>query len=277
MLDLLRDRDHPDRDRRRRLRHLLRRGHRRGHLPRLLLRRARPGRRRGRPARWCRSRCAFGGVPLEYAIGEASVGVPGVPAGCGEVHQRWGRLPWAERRGAGDQPGPQRRRSCPPRRPAPWSSVAPALPARASAPRSTRPAASFSRAATCCSIPGLDLALSILAGEGPAAFYTGRVGADPRRHGPGRRRRDRPGRPGGLPGAAGAGRAGDARRDARVRAARPEQHDRDDLRALPADLPSLPRRRASRGAGSRAHRAWTGRRSATPRTCRSSTPTATPA
>ncbi|MFI5935815.1 gamma-glutamyltransferase [Actinoplanes sp. NPDC051494] len=36
----------------------------------------------------------FGGMPQEYEIGGASVAVPGVPAGCGEVHRRWGRLPW---------------------------------------------------------------------------------------------------------------------------------------------------------------------------------------
>src|SRR5436305_9880539 len=36
----------------------------------------------------------FGGVPLAYEIGGASVAVPGVPAGAAEVHRRWGRLPW---------------------------------------------------------------------------------------------------------------------------------------------------------------------------------------
>src|SRR3954468_22542595 len=36
----------------------------------------------------------FGGVPMRYEIGGASVGVPGVALGCGEVHRRWGRLPW---------------------------------------------------------------------------------------------------------------------------------------------------------------------------------------
>ena len=38
----------------------------------------------------------FGGMPQVYSIGGASVAVPGVPAGCGEVHRRWGRMPWAE-------------------------------------------------------------------------------------------------------------------------------------------------------------------------------------
>jgi gamma-glutamyltranspeptidase/glutathione hydrolase len=38
----------------------------------------------------------FGGLPQIYSIGGASVAVPGVPAGLGEVHRRWGRLPWSD-------------------------------------------------------------------------------------------------------------------------------------------------------------------------------------
>ncbi|MET0425376.1 MAG: gamma-glutamyltransferase [Actinoplanes sp.] len=38
----------------------------------------------------------FGGIPQVYSIGGASVAVPGVPAGCGEVHRRWGKLPWEQ-------------------------------------------------------------------------------------------------------------------------------------------------------------------------------------
>lgn len=38
----------------------------------------------------------FGGVPIPYQIGGASVGVPGVPAGCAELHRRFGSLPWKE-------------------------------------------------------------------------------------------------------------------------------------------------------------------------------------
>src|SRR5688572_29049238 len=38
----------------------------------------------------------FGEVPLPYEIGGSSVAVPGVAAGCGEIHARWGRLPWAD-------------------------------------------------------------------------------------------------------------------------------------------------------------------------------------
>ena len=36
----------------------------------------------------------FGGVPLEFAVGAASVAVPGVPAGCEVLHRAFGRLSW---------------------------------------------------------------------------------------------------------------------------------------------------------------------------------------
>jgi gamma-glutamyltranspeptidase/glutathione hydrolase len=38
----------------------------------------------------------FGGVPIPYSIGGASVAVPGVPAGCAELHRRFGRMPWLD-------------------------------------------------------------------------------------------------------------------------------------------------------------------------------------
>src|SRR4051794_23583686 len=38
----------------------------------------------------------FGAMPQVCSIGGASVAVPGVPMGLGELHRRWGRLPWAE-------------------------------------------------------------------------------------------------------------------------------------------------------------------------------------
>jgi gamma-glutamyltranspeptidase / glutathione hydrolase len=38
----------------------------------------------------------FGGVPIPYSIGGASVAVPGIPAGCAELHRRFGRMPWLE-------------------------------------------------------------------------------------------------------------------------------------------------------------------------------------
>ena len=37
---------------------------------------------------------AFGSEVIPYDIGMATVAVPGVPHGCGAIHQRWGRLGW---------------------------------------------------------------------------------------------------------------------------------------------------------------------------------------
>ena len=39
---------------------------------------------------------AFGGVPLEFSIGAASVAVPGVVAGCEALLTRFGTLPWRD-------------------------------------------------------------------------------------------------------------------------------------------------------------------------------------
>lgn len=37
---------------------------------------------------------AFGSQVIPYDIGMATVAVPGIPHGCGALHQRWGRLDW---------------------------------------------------------------------------------------------------------------------------------------------------------------------------------------
>jgi gamma-glutamyltranspeptidase / glutathione hydrolase len=115
----------------------------------------------------------FGGIPQVYAIGGASVAVPGVPAGCGEVHRRWGRLPWRD-------------------------VVAPAveaartgvvlLEAHARTLAACAPALAYGEGAACYQPggvllaagdrlhhPGLDAALLALADDGPATFYTGDI------------------------------------------------------------------------------------------------------
>jgi gamma-glutamyltranspeptidase/glutathione hydrolase len=48
------------------------------------------------PAPMSRLQITFGGIAQAYSVGASSVGVPGVPAGCGELHARWGRLPWEQ-------------------------------------------------------------------------------------------------------------------------------------------------------------------------------------
>jgi gamma-glutamyltranspeptidase/glutathione hydrolase len=117
---------------------------------------------------------SFGAVPVQYAIGEASVAVPGVPAGCGEVHRRWGRLPWREvvapavglARSGVALPAAQART---------LATVAPALLPGVGALIYSRDG-KLLEGGDLLHHPGLDHALTILAEEGPASFYTGEVG-----------------------------------------------------------------------------------------------------
>ena len=117
----------------------------------------------------------FGGVPLEYAVGGASVAVPGVPAGCGELHARWGRLPWRDvvepasalaRHGA-PLPEAQARTLV---------SLAPVM-LRGDGATIYAPDGRLLGGGDLLYHPGLDHALSRLADEGPSVFYTGALGA----------------------------------------------------------------------------------------------------
>lgn len=116
----------------------------------------------------------FGGVPLSYSIGAASVAVPGVPAGCGEVHRRWGRLPWQRvvepavtlARSGVVLPAAQARTLV---------AVAPALVPGEGADIYS-PGGRLLEGGDLLHHPGLDVALEALAEEGPAVFYTGRFG-----------------------------------------------------------------------------------------------------
>lgn len=113
----------------------------------------------------------FGGVPQVYSIGGASVAVPGVPAGCGEVHRRWGRLPWAEvvapalalARTGVVLPAPQARTLI---------SCAPALAYGEGAAYYT-PNGKLLEGGDLLFHPGLATAMEGLAAEGPSIFYTG--------------------------------------------------------------------------------------------------------
>jgi gamma-glutamyltranspeptidase / glutathione hydrolase len=118
---------------------------------------------------------AFGGLPQEYSIGGASVAVPGVPKGCGEVHRRWGRLPWES------VVAPARELA------ATGSVVTEAhartldfcLPALAYGEGSEiyQPGGKRLAGGDLLRHPGLDAALGTLAAEGPDAFYTGSLAA----------------------------------------------------------------------------------------------------
>ncbi len=123
------------------------------------------------PAPMSRLQISFGGMEQSYSVGASSVGVPGVVAGCGELHNRWGRLPWDQL-------------------------VAPALRlAGDGVPLPAEHAAVLRSVEDCLLIgegaiayapegellepgdhvhhPGLDRTLHLLADGGPAAFYRG--------------------------------------------------------------------------------------------------------
>lgn len=117
----------------------------------------------------------FGGVPLAYEIGGASVAVPGVPVGAAEVHRRWGRLPWR----AVVEPAIGLARSgvvLPAAQARTLTSVYQALvPGEGAAIYS--PGGRLLEGGDLLFHPGLDLALATFAEEGVEAFYTGWVGS----------------------------------------------------------------------------------------------------
>jgi gamma-glutamyltranspeptidase/glutathione hydrolase len=115
----------------------------------------------------------LGGVPMSYSIGEASVAVPGVPAGAAAVHDRWGRLPWhtvvapaigLARCGV----------VLPAAQALTLTSVFPAL-IPGAGEEIYRPGGRLLGGGDLLYHPGLDEALTILAEQGPCAFYTGGI------------------------------------------------------------------------------------------------------
>jgi gamma-glutamyltranspeptidase/glutathione hydrolase len=116
----------------------------------------------------------FGGVPLSYSVGGASVGVPGIPAGTAEVHRRWGRLPWDRV----VEPAITLARSgvvLPDEQARTLTSVAVALVPGAGA-EIYQPNGRLLVGGDLLFHPGLDVALGALAQDGPEVFYTGRIG-----------------------------------------------------------------------------------------------------
>lgn len=116
----------------------------------------------------------FGSVPMPYEIGGASVGVPGVPAGCGEVHRRWGRLPWHRV----VAPAMSLARSGVVLPTAQARTLVTVMPALLPGPGGAiyAPGGTLLQGGDLLHHPGLDTALATLADEGPAAFYTGWIG-----------------------------------------------------------------------------------------------------
>ncbi|MDP9799088.1 gamma-glutamyltranspeptidase/glutathione hydrolase [Catenuloplanes nepalensis] len=115
---------------------------------------------------------AFGAVPVTYSIGGASVAVPGVPAGTGEVHRRWGTLPWSRV----VEPATLLARTGVPL-PAEHAHTligcGPAL-SYGAGEVVYRPEGRYLNAGERLFHPGLEAAMTELADEGPSVFYTGR-------------------------------------------------------------------------------------------------------
>ena len=113
----------------------------------------------------------FGGMAQVYSIGGASVAVPGVPAGLGEVHRRWGRMPWtavveqatALAKTGVVLPAPQARTLL---------SCVPAL-AYGEGAGAYTPNGKVLEGGDVLYHPGLATAMDALAHEGPSVFYTG--------------------------------------------------------------------------------------------------------
>jgi gamma-glutamyltranspeptidase/glutathione hydrolase len=128
-----------------------------------------------RPGPMTRVEIYFGEVPIDYQIGGPTVAVPGVPAGCGELHQRWGQRPWAdlvrpavELAATGTALPAMHARAL--------TSVWPAL---AVGPGAAiyEPGGELLRAGDTLFHPGLAGALEVIAADGPQACYTGEIGA----------------------------------------------------------------------------------------------------
>ncbi len=121
---------------------------------------------------------SFAGVRVPYAVGGATVAVPGTPSGAAELHRRHGRLPWAEivspaitlaTRGA---PLPAAHADL-------LVEVAPAMLIGEGIQAYTRPSEGGRRLIAAGEVlhhDGLARTLSVLAEQGPAPLLTGPIG-----------------------------------------------------------------------------------------------------
>jgi gamma-glutamyltranspeptidase/glutathione hydrolase len=113
----------------------------------------------------------FGEELVHYAIGAASFAVPGVPAGLGALHERFGSLPWREL----FAPALRLTRTgveMPPAQASCLAMLAPVMTMDAGA-RIYAPGGVLLQAGDMLLQPGLEKALVLLADEGATSVYTG--------------------------------------------------------------------------------------------------------
>jgi len=115
----------------------------------------------------------FGGQLVPYAVGPATVAVPGVAAGTAALHERWGRLPWT------DVVAPavahaKHGVTLAPLHAKVLATVAPAMLMGEGLRAYAKDGAVLGRGARVFH-PGLAGALEVLAADGAEAFYTGQI------------------------------------------------------------------------------------------------------
>ncbi|MEJ7628279.1 MAG: gamma-glutamyltransferase [Nocardioidaceae bacterium] len=115
----------------------------------------------------------FGGQVVPYAVGPGTVAVPGVPAGAAGMHERWGKLDWADLvqpamtlASAGVPCGVQQAKVL--------TTVADAM-LVGDGTAAYAPGGVLLNGESTLFHPGLAHAFEVLRDEGAAAFYTGRV------------------------------------------------------------------------------------------------------
>jgi gamma-glutamyltranspeptidase/glutathione hydrolase len=115
----------------------------------------------------------FGAELIHYAVGIASCGVPGVPAGLDELWGRYGKLDWP----ALVEPAARLAREgveMPPAHAACLAMLAPVMTMNDGA-RIYSPAGALLVAGDTLEQPGLARALELIADEGPSTFYSGAI------------------------------------------------------------------------------------------------------
>ena len=113
----------------------------------------------------------FGTELVHYAVGIASCGVPGVPAGLAALHEQHGRLPWPRV----VEPALRLARDgveFPPAHAACLAMLAPVMTMN-EGERIYAPTGSLLQAGDCLEQPGLGRVFELLAGEGPRSVYAG--------------------------------------------------------------------------------------------------------
>jgi gamma-glutamyltranspeptidase/glutathione hydrolase len=116
----------------------------------------------------------FGTELVHYAVGPASCGVPGLPAGLGALWRRFGRLGWADLAGPAIRLAregvdfPSAHAAC-------LAMLAPVMTMNEGA-RIYSPRGRLLEEGDVLRQPGLEEAMTLLAGEGPWSPYTGSIG-----------------------------------------------------------------------------------------------------